>query len=76
MAKKPAPKEITKLARFRDEEGNAIDKSRQGKLKSVMSKALQIGSKGKARKSAAYNKGGMVKGKGMACGGMAKKGKK
>ena len=81
--KKPAPKEIRKLARFRDEAGNSLDKTRQGKLKTPMGKAFARGSKANAWKSLdAYAKGGMVKGGKcpkcgksapcMACGGMTK----
>ncbi len=81
--KKPAPKEIRKLARFRDEEGNAIDKTRQGKLKTPMGKAVTKGPKAVAYKgSPGFAKGGMVKGGKcpkcgkskpcMACGGMTK----
>lgn len=72
----PAP-EKRKRGMFRDEKGSPVLPENKGKKKTPMGKALTTGSKGKAFKVLdAYNKGGYVKGKGMACGGMTKKGKK
>lgn len=75
--KKPAPAEKRKREVLRNQSGGPVLAADKGKKKAPMGKAVTSGSKGKAYKILdAYNKGGYVKGKGMACGGMTKKGKK
>lgn len=79
--KKPvtAPEKRKKFA-MRDPKGSPILSAEKGKQKGPLKEGRSFkgeGAKGRAVKSLdAYNKGGYVKGKGMSCGGMTKKGKK